>query len=218
MANFIENLRDAALSLASPVWPIGSRKSTESKKTTETSSPARRTATLPAQKVWGFEEDKSRYNDVDPRDSETINSLHWRDYSVVPRDNERGSSDFSVGYDRFGNISGIRSRGADGVARDYYGREAIKKFFSQFDRDATRYRVWQNENYGKGDNAAAMIFDSDSDTTPWSGTVGGGAFIPSAIFRDYPITIADPAPASSVNRTYIGDRKNGFVQNWRRSR
>lgn len=131
------------------------------------------------QKVWGFEQDKSRYSDVDPYNTKATDSLTWRDYTVTPKNDERSSKNFSIGYDKNGRIAGVRSKEDNGEVLGYYGKDLLKKFFSQFDRDATSYRVWQNESYdngdGTGDGQASIIFDSDEDDAP---------FVPSTIFKN----------------------------------
>ncbi len=139
------------------------------------------------QKVWGFEQDKSRYRDVaDASNPELMNSFTWRDYTVTPKNDERKSVNFSIAYDEDGNIAGVMKKddglndGRNGKAYPIvFGRDNLKKFFSQFDRDATSYRVWQNESYdngdGTGDGQASIIFDSDEDDAP---------FVPSTIFKN----------------------------------
>lgn len=133
------------------------------------------------QKAWGFEEDKRRYADVtDLTNPKVMNSFTWRDYTVTPKNDERKSVNFSVAYDKDGSIAGIMKKDEgepDGNGMVYptaFGRDKIKKFFSQFDRDATSYRVWQNEG-GDGYGQAEIIFDSDEDDAP---------FIPSTIFKN----------------------------------
>lgn len=132
-------------------------------------------AKLKPQQVWGFEEDKSLYGDVNPDNVEETDALTWRDYTVTPKGDERASKNFSVGYDNKGRIAGVRSKEDDGKTYGYYGKDLLKNFFSKFDRDATSYKVWQNEDYGDGRGQAAIVFDSDEDNAP---------FIPSNIFKN----------------------------------
>lgn len=151
------------------------------------------------QKVWGFEQDKSRYKDVtDASDPELMNSFTWRDYTVTPKNDERKSVNFSIAYDGNGNIAGVMKKDEgfdDGrygmVYPTVFGRDNLKKFFSQFDRDATSYRVWQNESYdngdGTGDGQASIIFDSDEDDAP---------FVPSTIFKNIGLA---PLPRNRQN-------------------
>lgn len=215
MADFWSNIRDAIRNVASPVMRIpqgnnsgnnggGDRFVEELRKsessTTMPSGSRRNIEKLPdlvdsngKRTVWGFEQDKSRYSDINPNDTKATDALTWRDYTVTPKNDERSSKNFSVGYDKNGRIAGVRSKNDNGETYGYYGKDLLKNFFSQFDRDATSYRVWQNETYDNGDGTgrgeASIVFDSDEDNAP---------FIPSTIFRDRPLRIIDFAPSEPI--------------------
>ena len=115
-----------------------------------------------AQKVWGFEEDKSKYGNERDGDNMT-----WR--RVVAHNNDTNEDlRFDVGYDKSGKISGVRQWESDTKTLGYYGQDLIGDFFKKnFDRDATDYTIF--EDYDNGDGYKYVIFDSKND----------GAFIPS---------------------------------------
>lgn len=180
------------------------------------------------QKAWGFEEDKNRYSDVtDTNNPNLVTSFTWRDYTVTPKNDERKSVNFSIAYDKNGNIAGVMKRDEgedDGDSGRVYpvvfGRDNLKKFFSQFDRDATSYRVWQNESYddgtGTGNGQASVIFDSDEDDAP---------FIPSTIFKDralaplqYPTNdIPSPYDLPKIDVPSFYTNYRGAMQNSKKS-
>ena len=149
MAGFIDNFREALRSLQPSVI---------AQRNVEKKTPSRA-----PQEVGGFEEDKANYGDIAPKDGD---SLAWR--NITARNDDDGTqTEFSIGYDADGKISGIRQKSGD-VVRGYYGKDNIQKFFqSNFDRDATNYSLFDEGQ--DGSNTQWIIFNSKSD----------GAFIPS---------------------------------------
>ena len=158
-------------------------------------------------KVWGFEDDKAHYSDIGSTKSSDTNKLTWRGYTVTPKGDEGASKNFLVGYDDKGRIAGVRDMSEDGSMYGYYGKDLLKSFFSQFDRDATSYKVWQNEDYGDGDGRSAIIFDSDKKNKP---------FIPSQIFKNRdlkPLLVTPPSSPSSLPKI-----DETFLNNYRSSK
>jgi hypothetical protein len=134
--------------------------------------------------VYGFEDDKYKYADIAPEEMND-SKLTWRKYTVFDKDGDADSyNKFSVGYDSDGKIAGVMRYNEDGDTMSVYnGREALKRFFSMFDRDATRYHVVQEEDNGDGTGQAAVIYDTDYNDSP---------FIPSNIFRNTPLRRPEP--------------------------
>ena len=226
MAGFWDNIREAVSKAAAAQQQPQALKSESS--TTMPSGSTRNIERVPTlvddkghMRVWGFEQDKSRYNDVkDLNNPKIMDSFSWRDYTITPKNDETKSVNLSIAYGKDGRIAGVMKKdegfdmGNGKVYPTVFGRENLKKFFSQFDRDATSYRVWQNEDYGDGRGEASIVFDSDEDDAP---------FVPSTIFKDQPIRIREYGPDQSymtreprVLRT--SQPSSRFVQNWRNLR
>lgn len=197
VSNFLNNYRSTAQSPSSPAR-----------------GPVRNPNYTP---VYGFEQDKYAYTDVAPEEMDE-SKLTWRKYTVFNKDGDSDSyNKFSVGYDSDGKIAGVMRYNENGeVMNGYYGREALKRFFSMFDRDATRYTVRQEEDNGDGTGQAAVIFDTDDNDAP---------FIPSNIFRNIPLRRPESrgydTPNSQPNHnpdttpTIEPGQSGEFIEKWR---
>lgn len=152
-------------------------------------------------KVYGFDADSRAYADLPSDDPSVADKLTWSDYTVYSNDGSGDSKRFSIGYDDNGKIAAVQQDiDIDGVPRRALsiGRQNLKDFFSKFDRDATKYRVWQERHLDNNNGEAWLIFDSERDNSP---------FIPSKIFKGTP-KASQPRRSTPVQDDFTGNLRS----------